>query len=176
MRRLLVTCLFVMTLVGACSNGDESDPDAAADDRPSGSAPYLLLDAEGWDLEGGMEGGPMGMVRSAAYVSTPDPNTSVGASIAVFTATRPRDLAAQLGEPKDVRIGDADGVGLIEHNTPDNTPIVAHVLWIVDGYTAWLTAYDPDLDKAVALAQNVKTVPADEWQAAVDKATADHGP
>lgn len=169
----VVTIALVLGLsVVACTEADRPASESSA----SGLTPYLLLDADGWVLEGGATAGslpgglPRGGLWTLAYVRRPEPNRSIGASLMVARPNQPaRQLASESGAPlTDVRVDGVAGVAFEEHSPQDGHLVATHVLWDVGGFVAWFTIYEIRQDEAVDIAQHSVTVTEAEWHSTVD--------
>ncbi len=168
----------VIVLAAGCSDDrhDARSSGREASSTGKGAFPYLLLRAPGWSINGGAtaEESPgelaFGGVWTTSYESRAEPNRSVGAAMMMAKPDLGvRALASQLGTVHDVEIKGTPAVAVEEYSPQYGDFIATHVLWPIDSYVAWFTAYETRRVNAVAIADGFVRVNEAEWRAAVDR-------
>jgi hypothetical protein len=159
---------------------------SSCSDNPTATSrglPYLLLNADGWTLDGGTSSGPaieagasLGLKWTAAYRSRPEPNHEVGAALAVFDPANgaAREFVASItsGAMRQVSVrGHAAFAG--EERNPDGALVASHIAWDRDHYVVALTVYETNLEIALNLAQKVAPVSQEQWERAMTASAAD---
>lgn len=189
--RPLVFAALAFLALASCGDGDKSDgaasstPTTASADggEASGPLPYLLLNAEGWTLDGGASSGPMiqagaslGLKWNAAYTSWPEPNHELGAALAVSDPPNggAQEFAALLtsGDAREVSIGGHRAFAGEERST-DGAFTASQIAWDSGGYVVTFTVYETRLHAALRLAEKISSVSQQQWDAAMTAASAD---